>query len=82
MEEINAWTYWQGLGVRAPKILVLGQDWGSSKIGENYFKAIAEMISNGTVNSDDVKYFKYAQGIEENKKDFETDRNLANVWLS
>lgn len=77
LKEINAWTYWQGAGVRDPKILVLGQDWGSSKIGTNYFKAIAEMISNGTVNSEVVQYFKYVPGIAENKKDFETDRNLA-----
>lgn len=27
-KEINLWTYWQGMNVRHPKILVVGQDWG------------------------------------------------------
>ena len=27
--EINLWTYWQGRGCLSPKILLVGQDWGS-----------------------------------------------------
>lgn len=29
-EEINLWTYWQGVGSLNPKILLVGQDWGNA----------------------------------------------------
>lgn len=45
LEEINAWTYWQGQGVRHPRILVLGQDWGSLKGSEEYFHESDPRIS-------------------------------------
>ena len=78
LQEINAWTYWQGLGVRNPKILVLGQDWGSSKVGINYFEAIDKMITQGISEYDkDVYYFDCIQNFEKGKKDFATDINLA-----
>ena len=28
-QEINLWTYWQGRGNFDPKIMLVGQDWGS-----------------------------------------------------
>ena len=40
LQEVNAWTYWQGVGVRNPKVMIVGQDWGSSKAAKNYFTAI------------------------------------------
>ena len=51
-KEINLWTYWQGMGVRHPKILVVGQDWGCPA---RYPKTIAniEAMNHG----DDWNYF-------------------------
>lgn len=72
LQEVNAWTYWQGVGVRNPKIMVVGQDWGSEKAGEKYFKAIDEMIIEGINQDNKVHYFKYIKG-----KGFRTDINLA-----
>lgn len=36
LEEHNLWTYWQGRGVRHPKIMVVGQDWGSVEQSKKY----------------------------------------------
>ena len=40
LEEHNLWTYWQGRGVRHPKIVVVGQDWGSVEQSKKYFEYI------------------------------------------
>ena len=40
LEEHNLWTYWQGRGVRHPKIMVVGQDWGSVEQSNKYFEYI------------------------------------------
>ncbi len=39
-EEINLWTYWQGAGVDAPEVMIVGQDFGSCNDLENkdFFK--------------------------------------------
>lgn len=76
LEEINAWTYWQGLGVRNPKIVVLGQDWGSSGIAKPYFKAIDDIILNPSTDRK-VNYFNYTPDIDKGAKGFATDYNLA-----
>ena len=72
LQEVNAWTYWQGVGVRSPKVMVVGQDWGSSEAAKKYFDAIDEMITEDVKYHDEVCYFKYING-----KDFDTDNNLA-----
>lgn len=77
LQEVNAWTYWQGIGVREPKVMVVGQDWGNSKAARKYFDAIDEMIVEGVENSDDVSYFKYVPEVYNGGKDFTTDTNLA-----
>jgi hypothetical protein len=75
MQEVNAWTYWQGLNVRHPRIMVVGQDWGSSQSGLPYFKAIDEMIANSD-HSDMVSYFKYVTDTQKKSRNFKTDLNL------
>lgn len=75
MHEINAWTYWQGLNVRHPRIMVVGQDWGSLYAGAPYFKAIDEMILNHDT-LDKVHYFKYVPEMKKGSREFATDLNL------
>lgn len=77
LQEVNAWTYWQGVGVRNPKVVIVGQDWGSALASEKYFKAIDDMITEGVAHHDDVCYFKYVPEIYNGGKDFATDVNLA-----
>ena len=77
LQEVNAWTYWQGIGVRNPKVVVVGQDWGSSKAAKNYFTAIDEMIDEGVEHHDNVCYFKYVPEVYAGGKAFDTDVNLA-----
>ena len=75
LNEVNAWTYWQGFGVRNPNVMIVGQDWGSLSGGKKFFDAIDEMqdgISDGK-----VQYFKYNPEIDEDKGEFATDQNLA-----
>lgn len=75
LSEVNAWTYWQGIGVRNPKVVVVGQDWGSLTEGQKYFEAIDEMDLYH--NDHNVMYFKYHPEVEQGKGPFETDNNLA-----
>lgn len=77
LQEVNAWTYWQGVGVRNPKVMIVGQDWGSDKAAKNYFTAIDEMMVEGVSHHDDVRYFKYVPEVYDGGKDFATDVNLA-----
>ena len=45
-DEVNPWTYWQGKGIRNPKIMVVGQEWGSINQLNGYvedFKKIKAM---------------------------------------
>lgn len=75
LDEVNAWTYWQGVGVRSPKVLIVGQDWGSLNGNEKYFMAIDEIqIDEGDCS---VKYFKYLPEVENGGGKFATDINLA-----
>ena len=72
LKEHNLWTYWQGRGVRHPKIVVVGQDWGSVEQSRKYFEYIK--------NHPEAKVVSYVQVKEANpkmkKKEFTTDREL------
>lgn len=72
LEEHNLWTYWQGRGVRNPKIMVVGQDWGSIEQSNKYYKYIA--------NHPDEEVVSYIQVKKENTKmkgnEFTTDKEL------
>lgn len=69
-DEINPWTYWQGRGVRHPKILLVGQDWGTFQQLENCKKDLM-YIKNNQMDSDKIFYFE-----EKKRSDFITDKNL------
>lgn len=75
LQEVNAWTYWQGAGVRNPRIMILGQDWGSSRSGEWCLKAIDEMIADPDEDGN-VRYFQYQIAGRHKDQEFVTDRNL------
>lgn len=72
LEEHNLWTYWQGRGVRHPKIMVVGQDWGSVEQSKKYFEYIK--------NHPEAKVVSYVQVKKDNpkikEKEFTTDREL------
>lgn len=72
LEEHNLWTYWQGRGVRHPKIMVVGQDWGSVEQSNKYFEYIK--------NNPDTEVVSYVQIKENNpglkKRNFTTDIEL------
>lgn len=74
INEVNAWTYWQGVGVRNPKVLIVGQDWGSLNGSEKFFAAIDEIQAD--VSDCSVKYFKYLPEVENGGGEFATDINL------
>lgn len=67
-KEINLWTYWQGMNVRHPKILLVGQDWGCP---DNFPKTIANIdtINQGAAR----KYFAPNEA-------FCTDTHLAELF--
>lgn len=74
LEEHNLWTYWQGRGVRHPRIMIVGQDWGSRKQSDNYCKYIKE--------HPDEKVISFAQIAKETslkKKEFTTDLQLKEI---
>lgn len=77
LKEINAWTYWQGIGVRHPRVMVLGQDWGSFQVEKKYFSAIEKELASGISEDEKIFSFKKIRGILENNRDFDTDKNLA-----
>ena len=72
LEEHNLWTYWQGRGVRHPKIMVVGQDWGSVAQSNKYFEFIK--------NNPDAKVVSYMQIKKDNpemkESEFTTDKEL------
>lgn len=72
LEEHNLWTYWQGRDVRHPKIMVVGQDWGSVEQSKKYFEYIK--------NHPEEKLVSYVQVKKDNpemkKSEFMTDREL------
>lgn len=75
MTEINVWTYWQGMGNRNPRIMLLGQDWGSikNKTNQKYLTGISEIKD---IDQSKVHYFDIMKG----KMNFATDRNLCDLF--
>ena len=78
MTEINVWTYWQGMGNRNPRIMLLGQDWGSIKNDTNkkYLIGIKKMLENPDIDHSKVHYFDEIKNI----KNFPTDYNLCQLF--
>ncbi|WP_165060734.1 hypothetical protein [Adlercreutzia sp. ZJ154] len=74
-EEINLWTYWQGVGVTHPKLMVVGQDWGCMK-GQNQTIKCIEAIACD--NSTDTQYLDNRH-LNDNR-DFTTDNNLIKIF--
>ncbi len=37
INEINLWTYWQGVGVESPEVMIVGQDFGSCCDDDGFF---------------------------------------------
>lgn len=77
-KEINLWTYWQGYNAMAPKILVIGQDFGcpfGSAFGNeaDYLKVIDKTQQDGGL---------YYFDIFGDKKKSATDVNLAVLFRS
>lgn len=77
LSEINLWTYWQGLGVRNPKLLLIGLDWGSLKTQSSAVenvKAIAKEDKDNRVT-------RYLDGSDpEHPGAFDTDWNLVKIF--
>lgn len=71
MKEPGLWTYWQGRGVRNPKIMIVGQDWGSISQSEPYFRYILEHPDAEVVS---FRQVKEAYGLK--KRGFTTDEKL------
>lgn len=74
-KEINLWTYWQGYNAMAPKILVVGQDFGCPFDSDEaaYRKYIQKTEQDGGLH-----YFE----IFGDKKKSATDLNLAELIRS
>lgn len=68
--EINLWTYWQGIGNLNSKILLVGQDWGCAF--NNNFANFKERIVAMNTGDFSMDY------IEETK--FTTDKNLIELF--
>lgn len=77
-KEINLWTYWQGYNAMAPKILVLGQDFGCPFGGA--FGEEADVIESihKTEQDGELHYFD----VYGDKKKSVTDVNLAGLLRS
>ena len=69
--EINLWTYWQGRGVRHPKVLLVGQDWGCPKDYPVILSNV-EAMNKGF----DCKY------TDNHAELFQTDNNLVELFKS
>lgn len=73
LDEVNAWTYWQGRGNINPDIMLIGQDWGAINDRNSIFiDNIRKMIDVPNHTSTMVEYFKDDQGT----KLFKTDENI------
>lgn len=82
-EEINLWTYWQGLGYehKSPKpqidVLVVGQDWGNLKGNSQQLENIRKINASMSDGKEPVQYF---DGINIEKAKFITDCNLCRLF--
>ena len=77
--EINLWTYWQGINVFNPKIMVLGQDWASPFADEATVKYRINAVEENLEINDACHYFDIPSG-ELTYKDYETDFNLTYLF--
>lgn len=75
LQEPSLWTYWQGRGVRNPKIMVVGQDWGSIEQSRKYYEYIK--------THPEAKVVCFTQIKEEfpdcKASDFKTDEELVEL---
>lgn len=69
-DEVNPWTYWQGKGVRKPRIMVVGQDWGSINQLQGYVETF-KRIKEQKMDDKKVHYFE-----TKSLATFKTDENL------
>lgn len=74
LQEHGLWTYWQGRGVRHPKIMIVGQDWGSQKQSDDYCKYIKEHPYEKVVS-----FVQIANVVNLKKKEFTTDIQLKRI---
>lgn len=74
--EINPWTYWQGRGVRHPRILLLGQDWGTKESVSDY-PCFTENIK---FKDNRVNYFDNTIQQSVGRKVFTSDENLTTFF--
>lgn len=72
LTEINPWTYWQGRDVRHPRIILLGQDWGSKEIVSEY------PCFTKNIKSEDNKVDYFDNTIQQRvgRRIFTSDENL------
>lgn len=77
-QQINLWTYWQGIGLEKVDILVVGQDWGKpfweGTKGKKKLKQIDSNIANINAGRKDTLYL--SPGIT---SPWATDRNLKDL---
>ena len=74
LEEHSLWTYWQGRGVRHPKIMIVGQDWGSRKQSDNYCKYIKDHPGENVIS-----FVQIAKETSIKKNEFTTDLQLKEI---
>lgn len=82
-DEINLWTYWQGRGVYNPRILLIGQDWGSpfTHPGDGLDDRLQASKNQPLDPKDDIKCH-YFDNMPIDRRDFKTDVNLAELFRS
>lgn len=78
LQEPSLWTYWQGRGVRNPKIMVVGQDWGSIEQSRKYYEYIKIHPEARVVCLEQIK----KEFSECKDSDFKTDEELVKLMQS
>lgn len=78
MDEVNAWTYWQGRGNRHPRILLLGQDWGAINTNRSrmFIDNIRSIINSSDSPNGSVHYFDNMSGTTL----FQTDEHIRRLF--
>ena len=74
LQEHSLWTYWQGRNVRNPKIMIVGQDWGSIEQSRKYYEYIKQNPNEPVIC---FKQIKELGGYED--KEFTTDEELVKL---
>lgn len=83
-QEINLWTYWQGLGYAETtpdiEILLVGQDWGNPfNEGLQTVKNVRMMNDQLKTGKTDIKYLDY---VDLTSREAQTDNNLITLFDS